>query len=160
MVLRTARYLVRADGLIQRFEGNGVRIREHENKSLYAVVTPAARPLVEAVHRRVLKTGEPLVLPYRCDDQTHANEFTLSLFPAKQHMLYQSELVSRTPQLFVPPNMAEPVHYSLCAWCKETGRGPADAIWRPVEQVAAYLPASLAVTHGICPPCSNTVDVL
>jgi predicted Fe-S protein YdhL (DUF1289 family) len=122
----------------------------------------ATRELYQEIHERIRATGNPLVMPFRCDSpllQRHM-QLTISREPGGQ-LMYHSRFVRVIPQpscaLLDPNRERSDAFLSMCSCCKRSLLEPVG--WLDLEDISVRLrifemPKIPQVHYTVCPSCA------
>jgi hypothetical protein len=135
--------------------------------ALSCITDSTSALLYDRLFQRVLQTGRAMVFPFRCDSPTLRRFLELRIEPRSPSGLRIETTLARTearsPVTLLeqrPPRGGD--HLRMCGWCKSVD---VEGRWCEVED--ALLAMRLfeqdrvpAVTHGICPSCSEQMHQL
>lgn len=126
------------------------------------------RGIYEALLERVLRTGEAILFPYRCDAPDRRRFMEMEMAPqGPDRVRFRSRMtreeVRPRQSLLDTSAPRAPLTLTMCSWCKRLP-GP-DGRWMEVEdfvRVSDVLsgPFLPRLSHGICPGCAGALDRL
>jgi hypothetical protein len=134
---------------------------------LSCVTDSTSAILYDRLFQRVSQTGRAIVFPFRCDSPTLRRFLELRIEPRDpsgvriETTLIRTEARARVALLEPRPRRDGDL-LRMCGWCKTVdvkGR------WYELEDAIVEMrlfeqDLSPAVTHGICPPCSERMHQL
>lgn len=130
--------------------------------ALSCVADPTSALLYGSLFQRVLQTGRAIAFPLRCDSPTLRRFLELRIAPrAPSGLRIETTLLRTEPRS--PVTLLEQRHRAggdplrMCGWCKSVD---VEGRWCEVEDALVALrlfehDLVPAVTHGICPSCSE-----
>lgn len=132
---------------------------------LAGIADPTSSMLYEQLFRKVLESGTPVVLPFRCDSPTRRRFLNLVVRPRRPEGGLRIETILQrvearaAVQLLDPGARRDNEMLRMCGWCKCVDMSGS---WREVEDVVSELrlferDALPAISHGICPECFSSV---
>lgn len=117
-----------------------------------------------SIHTRVRGSGQPVVIPFRCDSPTLKRHMRLTIAREEAgQLLYMSSLLRVEPQRELPAlDRALPRSLNfltMCSFCKRTLLESVG--WLDVEDVSARLglfeaPVVPELRYVVCPECGST----
>lgn len=123
--------------------------------------------LYHRLFERVLRTGRPVMFPFRCDSPEVRRFLWMEIRPgASSGLQLHTRVVRLEPR--APSSLLDRAVYRggsslrMCGWCKAVAVGDR---WCEVEEAVAALrlferESLPAVTHGICPSCRGRMEGL
>ena len=123
--------------------------------------------LYQKLFERVLRTGLPVVFPFRCDSPEVRRFLEMEIRPSPSSGLQLQTRVVRLEPRTPSPLLDQAVRRDrslvrMCSWCKAVDVG---GRWCEVEEAVAALglferELLPAITHGICQPCQQRIEGL
>lgn len=123
--------------------------------------------LYQQLFERVLRTGHPVVFPFRCDSPELRRFLEMEIRPGPSSGLQLHTRVLRLEPR-VPGTLLDRAvrrggsPLRMCSWCKAVDVG---GRWCEVEQAVVVLrlferELPPPITHGVCPPCQRRMEAL
>jgi hypothetical protein len=123
--------------------------------------------LYRRLFQRVLRTGRPVVFPFRCDSPEVRRFLEMEIRPGPLSGLQLHTRVLRVEPRAPSPLLERGVRRGgallrMCSWCKAVD---VEGRWCEVEQAVIALrlferEVLPAITHGICPGCHRRVEAM
>lgn len=115
---------------------------------------------------RLRFSGEAITVPFRCDSPTCRRFMSLTMSLAQDgHVLFESRILREEPRDYVAlldPSVgrSKARFVKVCGWCKKVRIR--EERWVEVEAAVEHVEfftrdECTRVTHGMCPPCFETV---
>jgi hypothetical protein len=132
--------------------------------ALSCVADSGTAHLYEQLFRKVMRTGQPITLPLRCDSPGRRRFLDLRIEPRTPSGLRVQTTLRRSEDRSVvslldrrEPHAPELLH--ACSWCKAV---EVDGRWLEVEDAIVALGLFSrervpTITHGICPACYERI---
>lgn len=155
-------YLIDAEDRIESFaadalSGAGETCHNWKGRSLWSVLNgDATAQIYRQLLRRVRAERSVVTFRYRCDLAHQRRWFEMTVRAVDgERVEFRSRLLSvdaRPPISWLESVTGYGPAIVLCSWC---GQVLHEGEWREIEQVAANVPDSARVEHGICPSCAT-----
>lgn len=137
------------------------------NSNLWGYISnDETRHLYQLLVKKVLKEGESIVLPFRCDSPEIRRFMQMRISQADSSQCeFQCRIVKeeyRDPVDILDPSTARCEDYlRMCSWCKKVDAG--NERWVEVEKAILELDLFAEqyppeITHTICPDCMEIVE--
>ncbi len=151
-------------------ENNAVALNEQAvvgHRIWEFIADEPTQKLYQEIHDRVRSTGNPIVVPFRCDSPTlrRSMQLTISQQPDRE-LLYESVLIRVTPQhhlsMLDSRQKRSDAFLTMCSFCKRSLIEPSG--WLEMENIALKLRMYEQQTvpelrYTVCPECANRLRI-